>query len=79
MPGSFVLPLLLGLPLLGAILVMCTPKGESTLHRGIGLATTTITFLVSLLCFRYFNKMSDQYQLVFDVECSSRSMSSSST
>ncbi|MFN0246218.1 MAG: NuoM family protein [Kofleriaceae bacterium] len=68
MPGSFVLPLLLGLPLLGAILVMCTPKTESTLHRGIGLATTTITFLVSLLCFRYFNKMSDQYQLVFDVE-----------
>jgi NADH-quinone oxidoreductase subunit M len=68
MPGSFVLPLLLGLPLLGAILVMCTPKTESTLHRGIGLATTTITFLVSLLCFRYFNKASDQFQLVFDVE-----------
>lgn len=68
MPGSFVLPLLLGLPLLGAILVMCTPKSESTLHRGIGLATTTITFLVSLLCFRYFNKASDQFQLVFDVE-----------
>ncbi|MGE0400578.1 MAG: NuoM family protein [Kofleriaceae bacterium] len=68
MPGSFVLPLLLGLPLLGAILVMCTPKGESTLHRGIGLATTTITFLVSLLCLRYFNKASDQFQLVFDVE-----------
>ena len=68
MPGSFVLPLLLGLPLLGAILVMCTPKGESTLHRGIGLATTSITFLVSLLCFRYFNAKSDQFQLVFDVE-----------
>ncbi len=68
MPGSFVLPLLLGLPLLGAILVMCTPKGESTLHRGIGLATTSITFLVSLLCFRYFNAKSDTFQLVFDVE-----------
>ena len=68
MPGSFVLPLLLGLPLLGAILVMCTPKSESTLHRGIGLATTSITFLVSLLCFRYFNAKSDQFQLVFDVE-----------
>ena len=36
------------LPLLGAIFVMCTPKTETSLHRGIGLAFTTITFLVSL-------------------------------
>ena len=43
MPGSFILPLILGLPLLGAILVMCTPKTESTLHRGVGLGVTTIT------------------------------------
>ncbi len=68
MPGSFILPLLIGLPVLGAIFVMCTPKTESTLHRGIGLTVTTITFLVSLLCFRYFNPKAEGFQLVFDVE-----------
>jgi NADH-quinone oxidoreductase subunit M len=68
MIGSFVLPLIIGLPLLGAILVMCTPKTESTLHRGIGLSVTVITFLVSLLCLRYFNPKAEGFQLVFDVE-----------
>ena len=46
MPGSFVLPLVLALPVLGAIFVMCTPKAESSLHRGLGIAFSTITFLV---------------------------------
>ncbi|MBA3818064.1 MAG: NADH-quinone oxidoreductase subunit M [Deltaproteobacteria bacterium] len=68
MPGSFILPLLIGLCLLGAIFVMCTPKTESTLHRGIGLSFTIITFLVSLLVLRYFNPKDAGYQLVFDVE-----------
>jgi len=68
MPGSFILPLILGLPILGAIFVMCTPKTESTLHRGIGLFFTTVTFLVSLLALRYFNPRADGFQLVFDVE-----------
>jgi NADH-quinone oxidoreductase subunit M len=68
MPGSFILPLLLALPILGAIFVMCTPKGESSLHRGIGIAMSTITFLVSLLIFKNFDKKADGFQLVFDVE-----------
>jgi len=68
MPGSFVLPLLIALPLLGAILVMCTPKAESTLHRGLGFTFTILTFLVSLLVFRYFNAKAEGFQLVFDVE-----------
>jgi NADH-quinone oxidoreductase subunit M len=69
MPGSFILPLLIGLPILGAIFVMCTPKAETTLHRGIGLAVTVITFLVSLLMLRYFDPKSDlPFQLVFDAE-----------
>ncbi len=68
MPGSFVLPLILALPLLGAVFVMCTPKSESPLHRGIGLAMSTITIFVSLLALRYFNPKSDAFQLVFDVE-----------
>ncbi len=66
--GSFILPLLLALPILGALFVMCTPKTESALHRGIGVAMSTITFLVSLLIFKYFNPKSDAYQLVFDAE-----------
>ncbi len=69
MPGAFILPLILGLPLLGAILVMCTPKTEHTLHRGLGLVFTVITFLVSLLVLRYFDSKSDvAFQLVFDAE-----------
>src|SRR4051812_15910741 len=73
MQGAFILPLILALPLLGAILVMCTPKTESTLHRGIGLVFTTITFLVSLLLLPrgtegYFNPQVAGMQLVFDVE-----------
>jgi len=68
MPGNFVLPLIIGLPLLGAIFVMCTPKTESTLHRGIGMTFTVLTFLVSLLVLRFFNPKADGYQLVFDVE-----------
>src|SRR5688572_2649804 len=68
MPGAFVLPLVLGLPLLGAIFVMCTPKAESSLHRGIGLVFSTASFLVSLLVLRYFNPADSAPQLVFDVE-----------
>jgi NADH-quinone oxidoreductase subunit M len=63
-----VLPLILGLPLVGAILVMCTPKTETTLHRGLGMTVTVITFLVSLLTLTYFNPKEAGFQLVFDVE-----------
>src|SRR5215510_2547223 len=67
MQGSFVLPLVLGLPLLGAIFVMCTPKEEHGLHRGIGLLFTTATFGVSLLLIRYFNSKLAGFQAVLDV------------
>jgi len=68
MQGGFVLPLVLALPLLGAVLVMCTPKSETTLHRGIGLAVTTITLLTSLLVFSYYDPRAAGMQLVFDAE-----------
>jgi NADH-quinone oxidoreductase subunit M len=67
MPGSFVIPLILALPLLGAIFVMCTPKEEHGLHRGIGLTFTTVTFGVSLLLLRYFNAKLPGFQEVTDV------------
>jgi len=67
--GGMLLPLILALPLLGAIFVMCTPKGESSLHRGIGLFFSTVTFLVSLAVFRFYVPNSpNAYQLVFDAE-----------
>ncbi len=68
MPGSFILPLILGLPILGAIFVMCTPKTETTLHRGLGMAFTVATFFASLLMLRYFNPKEAGFQLVFDTE-----------
>jgi len=66
--GGFLLPLLIGLPLLGAIFIMCTPKTEQSLQRGLGIAFTTVTFLVSLAVFRYFNPHESGFQLVFDTE-----------
>jgi NADH-quinone oxidoreductase subunit M len=68
--GGFLLPLLIGLPLLGAIFIMCTPKGEQSLQRGLGIAFTTATFLVSLAMFRpgYFDPKGSGFQLVFDTE-----------
>jgi NADH-quinone oxidoreductase subunit M len=68
MPGAFVLPLVLGLPLLGAIFVMCTPKTETSLHRGIGIAFSLIAFLVSLIIFKFYDPKAAGFQLVFDTE-----------
>ena len=65
--GGFLLPLILGIPLLGAIFVMCTPKTEGPLHRGIGLFFSAITFFVSLAVFKYFDAKQPGFQLVFDV------------
>ncbi|HMG53226.1 MAG TPA: NADH-quinone oxidoreductase subunit M [Kofleriaceae bacterium] len=67
-PGGFLIPLILGVPVLGAIFVMCTPKTETTLHRGIGMAFTLITLLISLLMLGYLNPREAGFQLVFDIE-----------
>jgi NADH-quinone oxidoreductase subunit M len=79
MTGSYVLPLVLALPLLGAIFVMCTPKEEHGLHRGIGLVFSLASFFVSLLLLAYFHAPHDAtattpadpgiagFQEVFDV------------
>src|SRR5689334_9092569 len=66
--SEFILPLVLAVPLLGAIFVMCTPKTESSLHRGLGLTFSTIAFVISLIGLRYFYATSDAFQLVFDAE-----------
>jgi NADH-quinone oxidoreductase subunit M len=66
--GGFLLPLILALPLLGAIFVMCTPKGESSLHRGIGLFFSIATLIASLVVLKYYNPTASGFQLVFDTE-----------
>ncbi len=71
--GSFVLPLILGLPILGAIFVMCTPKTETALHRGIGMTVMVITFLVSLILVPnshspFFRPDVPGFQALFDIE-----------
>ncbi len=68
MPGSFVLPLTLALPVLGAIFVLCTPKAEHGLHRGIGIFFSAMSLVTSLLILRYFDPKAAQFQLVFDAE-----------
>jgi NADH-quinone oxidoreductase subunit M len=66
--GDFLIPLVLAVPLLGAIFVMCTPKTEAPLHRGIGLVFTLVTFLISLLMLGNFDPKFDGFQLKLDVE-----------
>ena len=66
MNGAWVLPTILALPLLGALFVMVTPRGEATLARGIGLAVSTATFILSLLVLRYFDDSKAGYQMVAD-------------
>ncbi|HEY6179408.1 MAG TPA: NADH-quinone oxidoreductase subunit M, partial [Kofleriaceae bacterium] len=66
-PG-FLVPLILALPVLGALFVMCTPKTETSLHRGLGLAFTTITLLVSLMLLGSYRLPEPGFQFVFDVE-----------
>lgn len=66
--GGFVLPLVLALPAVGALFVMCTPKSERSLHRGIGIAFSAATFLASLALFRFYNAKAEGFQLVFDAD-----------
>jgi NADH-quinone oxidoreductase subunit M len=64
--ASFLLPVLLALPVVGAILVMLVPRDEHGLHRGIGLATTIVTFAFSLGVLALFQGEQNDFQLVFD-------------
>ncbi|HEX3764115.1 MAG TPA: NADH-quinone oxidoreductase subunit M [Kofleriaceae bacterium] len=66
--GNFLIPLILAVPLLGAIFVMCTPKTEAPLHRGIGLVFTVITFAISLMMLGSFDPKFDGLQLKLDFE-----------
>ncbi len=51
------------IPILGALLVMVVPKTEESVHRGIGIATTIATFLVSLLILPDFDGTAAGFQM----------------
>jgi NADH-quinone oxidoreductase subunit M len=51
------------LPLFGAALVMLVPREEEAIHRGLGLFTTIVTFLVSLLVLTNFDAAEAGFQL----------------
>jgi NADH-quinone oxidoreductase subunit M len=67
MPGSFLPPLLLALPLFGALVLLASNRGQHRLHKGIGLFFSAVTFLVSLLILAYFNPKDGGFQLVLDL------------
>jgi NADH-quinone oxidoreductase subunit M len=52
------------LPLLGAIAVMVVPKEEETIHRGVGLFVSVLTFLVSLGILADFESAIGTFQMV---------------
>jgi NADH-quinone oxidoreductase subunit M len=56
------------LPLFGAGLVMLVPREEESIHRGLGLATAIITFVVSLLILPDFDAAQAGFQLQVDKE-----------
>jgi NADH-quinone oxidoreductase subunit M len=51
------------LPLFGAGLVMLVPREEESIHRGLGLFTSIVTFLVSLLILNDFDSSQAGFQL----------------
>ncbi len=51
------------LPLFGAGLVALVPREEESIHRGLGLFTSLVTFLVSLLILNDFDSSQTGFQL----------------
>jgi len=56
------------LPLFGAGLCMLVPREEEAIHRGIGLLTAIVTFVVSLLILSDFDSAQAGFQLQVDKE-----------
>jgi NADH-quinone oxidoreductase subunit M len=54
------------LPLFGAALVMLVPREEEAIHRGLGLLTALVTFVVSLLILPDFDAAQSGFQLEVD-------------
>jgi NADH-quinone oxidoreductase subunit M len=66
--SSYLLAALMALPAAGAFLAMFVPREEEGILRGIGFATSLVTFLVSLLLWTGFDSSQAGYQFVLDHE-----------
>ncbi len=64
MGHSWLLPTLLALPLVGALLLMLVPREETTFAKGVALVTSLVTFVLSLLVWKWFTPTEAGYQLV---------------
>ncbi len=65
---SLLLPVIVGLPLLGAIWVMLLPRNQNELHRGFGLGFSILTLIVSLFLLKFFNDDFGGFQFVLSKE-----------
>ena len=65
---SYLLAVLLALPLLGALWVMLLPSDQNGLHRGFGLGVSIATFALSLFMLNGFHMGEAGYQFVIDKE-----------
>src|SRR5262249_14240057 len=63
---SYLITAVLAIPLAGALLVMLVQREREGILRGLGLATSIVTFLVSLLLWTGFDTKADGYQFVLD-------------
>jgi len=64
---SALLPIVLFLPLAGAVLLMMMPKEEASLHRGVGLGVSLLAFFASIGLITGFDEARSGYQFVVDV------------
>lgn len=66
--GSVLLPLLVVMPLLGAILLAFVPREQSAAHRGIAVTFSLITFLLSLPLLTGFDRAAPGFQPALDFD-----------
>lgn len=64
--GSFLLPSLIMLPLLGSLILLVIPSTSKTLLKVGALVTTSATFLLSLVLWILFDPSTSKFQFVYE-------------
>ncbi len=63
----FLLPILLLVPAVGAVLALLVPKNSPGLARAVGLVTSLVAFVFSIMMLGAFKAANPGFQLVYDV------------